>query len=155
PVGIFNGGRQSETIALNKQMRTAEEFCDIVIKSANGNFVKLSDVAEIEDSVRNSRSIAWFNKPPAVLIQITKQGDANVIETVDRVRALIPELKQWIPAGVEISTLVDRTGTIRASVQDMQWTLLATAFLVMVVVFVFLRRMIPTIAAGISVPLAL
>jgi multidrug efflux pump len=155
PVGIFNGERQSETLALNRQMRTAQEFREVVIKSANGNFVRLSDVAEIEDSVKNVRSIAWFNKRPAVIIQITKQGDANVIETVDRVKALIPELKQWIPAGVEISTLVDRTGTIRASVEDMQWTLLATALLVMVVVFVFLRRATPTIAAGISVPLAL
>src|SRR5437773_234434 len=107
PVGIFNGGRQSETLSINRQMRTAAEFRDIIIKSASGNFVRLSDVAEIEDSVRNSRSIAWFNRQPAVLIQITKQGDANVIETVDRVRALIPELKQWIPAGVEISTVVD------------------------------------------------
>jgi multidrug efflux pump len=155
PVGIFNGGRQSETLSINRQMRTAAEFRDIVIKSSNGNFVRLSDVAEVEDSVRNSRSIAWFNKQPAVLIQITKQGDANVIDTVDRVRALIPELKQWIPGGVEISTLVDRTGTIRASVQDMQLTLLATVFLVMLVVFVFLRRITPTIAAGVSVPLAL
>ena len=155
PVGIFNGGRQSETLSVNRQMRTAAEFRDIVIKSSNVNFVRLSDVAEVEDSVRNSRSIAWFNKQPAVLIQITKQGDANVIDTVDRVRALIPELKQWIPAGVEISTLVDRTTTIRASVQDMQLTLLATAFLVMLVVFVFLRRVIPTVAAGVSVPLAL
>ncbi len=155
PVGIFNGGRQSETLSINRQMRTAAEFRDIVIKSANGNFVRLSDVAEVEDSVRNSRSIAWFNKQPAVLIQITKQGDANVIDTVDRVRALIPELKQWIPAGVDISTLVDRTGTIRASVADMQLTLLATAILVMVVVFAFLRRITPTIAAGVSVPLAL
>ncbi len=155
PVGIFNGGRQSETISINKQMRTAAEFRDIIIKSSTGNFVRLSDVAEVEDSVRNTRSIAWFNKQPAVLIQITKQGDANVIDTVDRVRALLPELKQWLPGGVEISTLVDRTGTIRASVEDMQWTLLATAFLVMVVVFAFLRRLVPTIAAGISVPLAL
>jgi multidrug efflux pump len=155
PVGIFNGDRQSETLAMNKQMRTAAEFRDIMIKSANGSFVRLSDVAEVDDSVRNVRSIAWFNKQPAVLIQITKQGDANVIDTVDRVKALIPELRQWIPAGVEISTLVDRTSTIRASVQDMQLTLLATAFLVMVVVFVFLRRGIPTLAAGISVPLAL
>ena len=155
PVGIFNGGRQSETLSLNKQMRTAAEFRDVVIKSSNGNFVRLSDVAEVEDSVRNARSIAWFNKQPAVLIQITKQGDANVIDTVDRVRELIPELKQWIPAGVEISTLVDRTGTIRASVLDMQLTLLATVILVMLVVFVFLRRITPTIAAGVSVPLAL
>src|SRR5215510_9913405 len=155
PVGIFDGVRQSETIAINRQMRTAAEFRDILIKSANGNFVRLADVAEVDDSVRNVRSIAWFNKQPAVLIQITKQGDANVIDTVDRVKALIPELRQWIPAGVEISTLVDRTGTIRASVLDMQLTLLATAFLVMVVVFTFLRRVTPTIAAGVSVPLAL
>jgi multidrug efflux pump len=155
PVGIFDGSRRSETIAINRQMRTAAEFRDIMIKSANGNFVRLSDVADVEDSVRNVRSIAWFNKQPAVLIQITKQGDANVIDTVDRVKALIPELRQWIPAGVEISTLVDRTGTIRASVLDMQLTLLATAFLVMVVVFAFLRRLTPTIAAGVSVPLAL
>jgi len=104
PVGIFNGGRQSETLSVNKQMRTAAEFRDILIKSLNGNFVRLSDVAEVKDSVRSSRSIAWFNKQPAVLIQITKQGDANVIDTVDRVRALIPELRQWIPGGVEIST---------------------------------------------------
>ncbi|MBR0797542.1 efflux RND transporter permease subunit [Bradyrhizobium jicamae] len=155
PVGIFNGDRQSETLSINKQMRTAAEFRDILIKSSNGNFVRLSDVAEVEDSVRNARSIAWFNKQPAVLIQITKQGDANVIDTVDRVRALLPELKQWIPAGVDISTLVDRTGTIRASVLDMQLTLLATVVLVMAVVFVFLRRVVPTIAAGVSVPLAL
>jgi multidrug efflux pump len=155
PVGIFNGGRQSETLSTNPQMRTAAEFRDIMIKSSNGNFVRLSDVADVEDSVRNVRSIAWFNKQPAVLIQITKQGDANVIDTVDRVRELIPELRKWIPAGVEISTLVDRTGTIRASVQDMQLTLLATVFLVMAVVFAFLRRLTPTIAAGVSVPLAL
>ena len=155
PVGIFNGGRQSETLSINKQMRSAAEFRDILIKSSNGNFVRLSDVADVANSVRSSRSIAWFNKQPAVLIQITKQGDANVIDTVDRVRALIPKLKQWIPGGIEISTLVDRTGTIRASVQDMQLTLLATAILVMVVVFAFLRRLTPTIAAGVSVPLAL
>jgi multidrug efflux pump len=155
PVGIFNGARQSETLSVNRQMRTAAEFRDILIKSSNGSFVRLSDIADVEDSVRNSRSIAWFNKQPAVLIQITKQGDANVIDMVDRVKALIPELKQWIPGGVEISTLTDRTGTIRASVEDMQLTLLATAFLVMLVVFVFLRRITPTIAAGVSVPLAL
>ncbi|MGA2056167.1 MAG: efflux RND transporter permease subunit [Bradyrhizobium sp.] len=155
PVGIFNGGRQSETLSINRQMRTAAEFRNIIIKSSNGNFCRLSDIANVEDSVRNVRSIAWYNKQSAVLVQITKQGDANVIDTVDRVTALIPELKQWIPAGVEISVLVDRTGTIRASVEDMQLTLLATAILVMIVVFVFLRRVTPTIAAGVSVPLAL
>ncbi|MDB5565800.1 MAG: acriflavin resistance protein [Tardiphaga sp.] len=155
PVGIFQGSRQSETLSMNPQMRTAAQFRDIIVKSLNGNYVRLSDVADVQDATRNSRSIAWFNKQPAVLIQITKQGDANVIDTVDRVKALIPDLKQWIPAGIEISVLTDRTGTIRASVEDMQWTLLATAVLVMVVVFVFLRRVTPTIAAGVSVPLAL
>jgi multidrug efflux pump len=155
PVGIFDGDIQAETLSINPQMRTAAEFRDIIIKSAGGNFVRLSDVAEIEESVRNSRSIAWFNKQPAVLIQIAKQGDANVIDTVDGVKALILEIKQWIPAGVEISTLIDRTATIRASVLDTQLTLFATAFLVMFVVFVFLRRTTPTIAAAVSIPLAL
>lgn len=155
PVGIFNGGQQSETLSINPQMRTAAQFRDIVVKSAAGNFLRLSDIAEVKDATRNSRSIAWFNKQPAVLLLITKQGDANVIDTVDRVKALIPELQQWIPAGIEISTLTDRTGTIRASVDDMQWTLGATALLVMLVVFVFLRRLTPTIAAGVSVPLSL
>lgn len=155
PVGIFQGSRQSETLSVNPQMRTADEYRDIVIKSSNGNFLRLADVADIQDATRNSRSIAWFNKQPAVLIQITKQGDANVIDTIDRVNALIPDLKQWIPAGIDISVLTDRTGTIRASVDDMQWTMFATIVLVMVVVFVFLRRWIPTVAAGVSVPLAL
>ncbi len=155
PVGTFDGQVLGETLAANPQMRTAAQFRDIVIKAANGNFVKLSDVATVLDATRNSRSIAWFNKQPAVLILITKQQDANVIETVDRVKALLPELKQWIPGGVEVSILSDRTGTIRANVEDMEWTLGATCVLVMLVVFVFVRRVTPTIAAGISVPLAL
>ncbi len=155
PVGAFNGAVLGETIATNPQMRIAAQFRDIVIKSSNGNFVKLSDIANVTDATRNSRSIAWFNKQPAVLITVTKQQDANVIDTVDRVKALLPELKQWMPGGVDISILSDRTGTIRANVDDMEWTLGATAVLVMLVVFVFVRRLTPTIAAGISVPLAL
>jgi multidrug efflux pump len=155
PVGTFNGPRQGETLGLNPQMRTAAEFKNIIIQSSGGNFLRLSDVATVVDATRSSRSIAWFNKQPAVLLQITKQGDANVIDTVDRIKALLPQLKQWIPAGVEISVLTDRTGTIRASVEDMEFTLAATCVLVMLVVFLFLRRATPTIAAGISVPLAL
>jgi multidrug efflux pump len=155
PVGAFENDRQSETISTNRQMRNAEEFKDIVVQVVNGNVVRLSDVADIEDSVRNTRSAAWFNKEPSVLLTITKQSDANVIDTVDRVKALLPEMKQWIPAGVELTVFSDRTETIRASVLDMQFTLIATAILVMMVVFVFLRRLTPTIAAGVSVPLAL
>jgi multidrug efflux pump len=155
PVGIFQGSRQSETLSINPQMRTADEFREIIIKSDNGNYLRLSDVADVQDATRNNRQAAFFNKQPAVLIQITKQGNANVIDTVDRVKALIPDLKQWIPAGIDVSVLNDRTGTIRASVEDMEWTLLATAFLVMAVVFLFVRRGVPTIAAGVSVPLAI
>ena len=156
PLGAFEGGRQSETISTNRQMRTADEFRDIVVKNDDdGSVVRLSDIAEVGDAVRNTRSAAWFNKEPSVLLTITKQSDANVIETVDRVKALLPELKQWIPAGVDFTIFSDRTGTIRASVLDMQFTLVAAAILVMMVVFVFLRRMTPTIAAGVSVPLAL
>ncbi|UTD29216.1 efflux RND transporter permease subunit [Bradyrhizobium sp. WD16] len=155
PVGTFEGGRQAETISVNRQMRTAAEFGAIVIKSSNGSFVRLADVATVIDGSRNSRSVAWFNKQPAVLIQITKQGDANVIDTVDRIKALLPELEQWVPAGLDIAVVTDRTGTIRASVADMQWTLGATVVLVMAVVLIFLRRLTPTVAAGVSVPLAL
>jgi multidrug efflux pump len=155
PVGAFENDRQSETISTNRQMRTAEEFRDIVIKVENGNVLRLSDVADVDDSVRNTRSAAWFNKEPSVLLTITKQSDANVIDTVDRVKKLLPEMKQWIPAGVDLTIFSDRTETIRASVLDMQFTLIATAMLVMMVVFIFLRRLTPTIAAGVSVPLAL
>ena len=90
--------------------------------------------------MRNSRSAAWFNRQPSVLLVITKQADANVIDTVDRIHELLPELKRWIPADIDISVLSDRTQTIRASVLDMQLTLLATIALVMLVVFLFLRR---------------
>lgn len=155
PLGSFEGASQSETIATNAQMRSAAEVRDIVIKAANGNVVRLSDVAQVDDATRNNRSFAWFNREPAILINITKQNDANVIDTVDRVKALIPEIKQWIPQGVEISVLSDRTGTIRASVFDMQLTLFAACVLVMAVVFLFLRRAASTVAAGVSVPLAL
>ena len=96
-----------------------------------------------------------FNDQPAILLTITKSADANVIETVDRIRELLPEIKRWIPPGIDISVLSDRTGTLRASVHDMQLTLGLSVVLVMLVVYVFLRRPTPTIAAGITVPLSL
>jgi multidrug efflux pump len=155
PLGSFEGSHVGETIATNPQMRNAEAFRSLVVKSATGDVVRLSDVARVDNATLNSRSFAWFNSQPAVLLIITRGNDANVIETVDRVKALLPEIKQWIPAAIDISILADRTGTIRASVFDMQLTLTIAVLLVMVVVFAFLRRLTPTIAAGISVPLAL
>src|SRR5262252_530100 len=155
PIGVFNGSERAITIATNDQLRTAAEYDPIVVRSANGAVVKLSAVASIELGVRDRRAAAWFNGQPSVLLVINKQANSNVIETIDRIYALLPELKRWIPAGVEISVLSDRTRTIRASVFDMQLTLIATVLLVMLVVFVFLRRAATTIAAGITVPLAL
>jgi multidrug efflux pump len=155
PLGVFDGGERAETIAANDQLRTASAYQPIIIKTANGNVVRLTDIAAVEQGTRNSRSAAWFNQQPAVLLIITKQADANVIATVDRIKQLLPELKRWIPAAVDISILSDRTGTIRASVADMQLTLAATIVLVMLVVFVFLRRVAATAAAGITVPLSL
>lgn len=155
PVGAFEGTAIGETIATNRQMRDAAAFRTLVLKASNGDVVRLSDVARVDNATLSSRAFAWFNSQPAVLLIITKNNDANVIATVDRVKALLPEIKKWIPAGVEISILADRTGTIRASVFDMQVTLALAALLVMVVVFLFLRRMTPTVAAGVSVPLAL
>ena len=106
--------------------------------------------------MRNSRSAGWFNRDPSVLLIITKQANANVIDTVDRVREVVAGLTPpWVPADLKIETLSDRTQTIRASVHDMQLTLAATVVLVMLVVFLFLRRTAATIAAGVTVPLSL
>jgi hydrophobe/amphiphile efflux-1 (HAE1) family protein len=155
PIGVLDGVGLSQTVGINDQLRQVAEYKTLVVKTANGNIVRLSDIATVEQSTRNSRSAAWYNRDPSVLLIITKQGDANVIETVDNIRALIPEIKRWIPSDIDISILSDRTGTIRASVQDMQLTLTGTIALVMLVVFLFLRRATPTIAAGITVPLSL
>jgi hydrophobe/amphiphile efflux-1 (HAE1) family protein len=155
PLGTFDGSVLGETIATNGQLRDVQDYGDIVVKSQNGALVKLSSIASIVQATRNSRSAAWFDRQPAVLLIITKQSNSNVIDTVDRIMALLPELRRWVSAGIDISVLSDRTMTIRASVRDMQLTLAATAVLVMLVVFTFLRRVAATIAAGVTVPLAL
>jgi multidrug efflux pump len=155
PLGSFDGAKRAVSIGINDQLRTASEYDPLVVKTVDGSVIRLSTVASIRASVRNSRSAGWYNRDPSVLLIVTKQGNANVIETVDRIYALMPELRQWIPAGLDISILTDRTQTIRSSVHDMQLTLAATAVLVMLVVFLFLRRAAATIAAGITVPLSL
>ncbi|WP_271025444.1 efflux RND transporter permease subunit [Rhizobium sp. RCAM05973] len=155
PFGSIDGASGAFSIAVNSQLRTPEAYGRLIVQSGDGTAVRLSDIATVEPGVRNSRSDAWYDGKPAVLLNITKQADANVIATVDGVKELIPELQRLIPAGVKIAVLSDRTTTIHASVNDMQWTLLATICLVMAVVFVFLRRATPTIAAGVTVPLSL
>jgi hydrophobe/amphiphile efflux-1 (HAE1) family protein len=155
PVGIFDGGERAITIGTNDQLRAAPDYDPIVVRNANGTVVRLSAVASIEAGVRNSRSAAWFNGQPSVLLVINKQSTANVIETVNRIYELLPEIKRWISPAIDITVMSDRTRTIRASVFDMQLTLIATVILVMLVVFVFLRRTATTVAAGITVPLSL
>ena len=155
PLGSFDGSKRAVTIGINDQLRDAGEYDPVVVKTVNGTVIRLSSVATIRPSVRNTRSAGWFNRDPSVLLIITKQGNANVIDTVDRIYELLPELRQWVPEGLDISVLSDRTQTIRASVHDMQLTLAATIGLVMLVVFLFLRRAAPTAAAGVTVPLAL
>src|SRR4029079_16053432 len=155
PVGSVDGDKQAITIDTNTQLRAAKDYGAIVLKTSNGNVVRLTSVATVEHGTRNTRSAATFDRQPAVLLIIRKQPDANVLDTVDQVNALIPNLQRWIPAGIDIQVLTDRTTTIRASVHDMQLTLLLAIGLVMMVVFVFLRRTTPTLAAGITVPLSL
>ena len=154
-VGSFDGKTQMETIGTSDQISTPADYGRIVVRSSNGNMVQLADIATIERGVRNTRAAGWFNGKPSVIVQITKQADANVIDTVDRVKAQIPEINRWLPAGVDVSVMSDRTLTIRESLADIKRTLLLTVVLVMMVVFVFLRRMTPTLAAGVTVPLSL
>ncbi len=155
PLGVFDGGQIAETISTDDQLRTAAEYRSLVVKTVNGNVVRLSDVASVVQGTRNTQSGAWFNAQPSVLLIITKQPDANVIDTVDHIHALLPEIERWIPADIDISVLSDRTQTIRASVHHMQATLAGSVAMVMLVVFLFLRRAAPTIAAGVTVPLSL
>ena len=155
PLGTFDGAKRGVTIGINSQLRTPIEYNPMVVKTVDGTVIRLSTSASITPSVRNSRSAGWFNRDPSVLLIVTKQANANVIDTVDSIYDLLPELRQWVPAGLDISVLADRTQTIRASVHDMQLTLGATVILVMLVVALFLRRTAATLAAGVTVPLSL
>jgi multidrug efflux pump len=155
PVGALNGASKIETIATSDQLSTPEDFKSIVIASARGAIVTLGDIATVERSVRNRLAAGWFNGKPAVLVIVTKQANANVIETVDRIKELLPELQRWIPSGIKISVLSDRTQSIRASIHEVQRTLAISVCLVMAVIFIFLRRTTPMLAAGVTVPLSL
>jgi multidrug efflux pump len=156
PLGFIEGAKQAIAIEVNAQLgMKVDDYKRIAIKTAKGDVVRLGDVADVSQGTRNARAAASFNKQPAILLTVTKSADSNVIETVDRIHALLPELQRMIPEGIDISVLTDRTVTLRASVHDMQITLGLSVVLVMLVVYVFLRRSTPTLAAGITVPLSL
>ncbi len=155
PVGGFEGPDRAEDIQVNGQMSQASEYAGIVIKSKNGSATRLSDVASVIDGVANTRLAAWDGKEPTILLTISKTSGANVIETTDQVNAVLPQLLAWMPPDIDTKVMQDRTATIRASVNDVQVTLLITVVLVLLVVLLFMRRVVPTIAAAVTVPLSI
>ncbi len=154
PVGAIEGHTQREIIAVSGQMARASDYAKLTLRTAQGGIIRLTDVVSVRDGQRNARSAGVFNNRPALIVQISRAANANIVETSDRVRALLPELKQWLPADLDIVIVADRTQTIRASLAEMNFTLGLSIVLVMLIVFLFLGRVTATLAAGIAIPLS-
>ena len=154
-MGNFDGPHQDYQINANDQLLTSKEFSNVVVAYHNGSPVRLSDVAHVVDDVENVRQAAWMNETPAVIVNIQRQPGANIIQVVDRVKALLPLLQSNLPAAVHVTVLTDRTITIRASVKDVEFELMLTVALVVMVIFLFLRNVRATIIPSVAVPLSL
>ena len=155
PKGTLNGKTQSYSIGTNDQLTDAAEYKNTIISYKNNAPVRLSDVASVVDGVENDQLAAWANGKPAVLLDIRRQPGANIVQTVQQIRAILPELRSALPADVHLDVFADRTVTIRASVHDVELTLLLTICLVVAVIFVFLRRLWATVIPSVAVPLSL
>ena len=159
PKGSFEGPRQSFTIGSNDQIFSAEAYKPIIVAYKNGAPIRLGDVANAIDSVENDQLAAWVgtkdSEKPAVLLDIQRQPGANIIQTVERVKQLLPRLTSTLPPSVHVDVLADRTETIRASVRDVQFTLLLTIALVVMVMFLFLRKLWATVITSVALPLSL
>jgi multidrug efflux pump len=153
--GGFDGPARSYTIGANDQLVSSEDYRPIVVAYRNAAPIRLADVAEVADDAENVRQAAWMNDTPAVVLNVQRQPGANVIEVVDRITALLPHLKRTLPAGVDVTVLTDRTTTIRASVEDVQFELFLSVVLVVLVIFLFLRSVAGTVIPAIAVPLSL
>jgi multidrug efflux pump len=153
--GNFDGPLQSYTIGANDQLLSSDQYGPLVVAYRNGAPVQLSDVAKIVDDAENVRQAAWMNDVPAVIVNIQRQPGANIIAVVDRVKALLPQLRASLPPAVQMSTLTDRTTTIRASVKDVEFELMLTIALVVMVIFLFLRTLAATVIPSVAVPLSL
>jgi multidrug efflux pump len=153
--GNFDGRLQSFTIGANDQLLSSDQYAPLVVAYRNGAPVQLSDVARIIDDAENVRQAAWMNDVPAVILNIQRQPGANIIAVVDRVKALLPQLRASLPPSVQVSILTDRTTTIRASVKDVEFELMLTIALVVMVIFLFLRTLAATVIPSIAVPLSL
>jgi multidrug efflux pump len=153
--GNFDGPRQAYQVGANDQLLSSADYAKVIVAYRNGAPVKLSNVAVIEDSVENIRQAAWMNQTPAVIVNIQRQPGANIISVVDQIKTLLPQLTATLPASVHVTTLTDRTNTIRASVKDVEFELMLTIGLVVLVIFLFLRSLSATIIPSIAVPLSL
>src|SRR5438309_1237659 len=153
--GNLEGPRQSFTIGANDQIFSAAEYQAVVVTYRNGAPVRLADVATVIDGVENTKQAAWMNDKPAVIVNIQRQPGANIIGVVDRIKRLLPQLKASLPSSVEITTLTDRTATIRASVHDVEFTLVLTIALVVMVMFLFLRSLAATVIPSVPVPISI
>jgi hydrophobe/amphiphile efflux-1 (HAE1) family protein len=155
PKGSFDGKRQAFAIGANDQIFSADGFRELVIAYRNGAPVRVRDLGTVVDNVENVRLAGAVGPKPAVIVDILRQPGANIIDTADRVKALLPKLSTTLPPSVKIEVLSDRTATIRASVHDVQFTLILTIGLVVMVIFVFLRKFWATIIPSVSLPLAI
>ncbi len=153
--GSFDGPTRASTIDANDQLKSADEYRQLIIAYRNGAPIRVQDIADAVDGAENSRLAAWANTTPAIILNIQRQPGTNVIEVVDRVKALLPQLKASMPAAVDVVLLTDRTVTIRASVRDVQFELLLAVALVVMVIFVFLRNVPATFIPSVAVPLSL
>jgi multidrug efflux pump len=154
-LGNFDGAHQAYEINANDQLLTSKDYQSVVVAYRNGAPVVLSDVAKVVDDVENTKLAAWMNNTPSVIVNIQRQPGANIIQVVDSVKKLLPQLKANLPAGMDVTVLTDRTTTIRASVRDVQFSLMLTIALVVMVIFVFLRNFYATIIPSVAVPLSL
>ena len=153
--GNLDGPRQAFTIWANDQLLTSDSYKPIVMTYKNGAPVRIADVANVIDSAENVKLAAWENDKPAVIVNIQRQPGANIINVVDRIQNLLPQLKASLPSSVQVSILTDRTTTIRASVADVQFELMLTVALVVLVIFLFLRSLAATAIPSVAVPLSL
>ncbi len=153
--GTFDGSHQSYSIGANDQLLSSDQYRPLIMAYKNGAPVHLSDIATVVDDTENVRQAAWMNETPAVILNIQRQPGANIIAVVDRVKALLPQLRASLPSAVQVSILTDRTTTIRASVHDVEFELILVIALVVMVIFLFLRTLAATIIPSVSVPLSL
>jgi multidrug efflux pump len=153
--GGFDGPRQAYIIGANDQLFTSKDYTGLTIAYRNNAAIRLSDVADVIDDAENVNQAAWINNSPAVIVNIQRQPGANVIEVVDRIKKLLPQLQNALPSAIKVTVLTDRTTTIRASVRDVQYELLLAVVLVVLVIYLFLRNLPATTIPAVAVPLSL